>query len=328
MKTPLIVNIQKYSLHDGDGIRTTVFFKGCMLKCLWCHNPESQSYGRELMFNRQQCNGCGYCSRHCPQDAITVIADPAADPVTDVAADVAAGNTPATAKGATAITDPDRCTLCSTCLDYCPHNNREIVGTAYTIDELMDIIDRDARFYEDSGGGVTLSGGEVMTQDMDYLEVLCRRIKQQGYHLNIDTCGFAPTAHFERLLPFTDCFLYDLKTLDDDIHIRYMGQSNRLILTNLEFLADHHATINIRIPVVEPVNSHPEMIQAIITYLKERIGIVKVNLLPYHNTGSSKYAKLGRDYPADTLRTPSPKHMDFLQAMFEAQGFHQVKQGG
>ena len=143
MKEPTIINIQKYSVHDGDGIRTTVFFKGCHLNCWWCHNPESQSYLPELMFNREKCSGCGYCLKACTHGAITIEED------------------------GIAHTDLNTCVLCSDCLDYCIHNNREIVGKTYSIKELMSIINKDAQFYEESGGGVTLSGGEVMTQDMD-----------------------------------------------------------------------------------------------------------------------------------------------------------------
>lgn len=155
MKEPTIVNIQKYSVHDGDGIRTTVFFKGCLLNCWWCHNPESQKYTPELMFTKEKCTGCGYCEKACTHDAITVESD------------------------GIAHTDPSKCVLCADCLDYCVQNNREIVGKTYSIKELMKIINKDAHFYEESGGGVTLSGGEVMTQDMEYLEELCKCIKRK-----------------------------------------------------------------------------------------------------------------------------------------------------
>ena len=304
MKERTIVNIQKYSVHDGDGIRTTVFFKGCLLNCWWCHNPESQKYTPELMFTKEKCTGCGYCEKACTHDAITVESD------------------------GIAHTDPSKCVLCADCLDYCVQNNREIVGKTYSIKELMKIINKDAHFYEESGGGVTLSGGEVMTQDMEYLEELCKALKEKDYNIAIDTCGYAPKENYERLLPYVDTFLYDIKTLDDEVHQKYMGKSNDLILRNLEFLADNNANINIRIPVVEPVNSDEETMMDIIKYLKERIGIVKVNLLPYHNTGSSKYEKLGREYPAKDLKVPSKEHMEKLKVLFEEHGFKQVKIGG
>lgn len=304
MHEPTTVNIQKYSVHDGDGIRTTIFFKGCLLNCWWCHNPESQQYNPELMFNREKCSGCSHCVKHCTQGAITIDED------------------------GIAITDTSKCILCADCLDYCINNNREIVGKKYSVDELMKIIDKDACFYEESNGGVTLSGGEVMTQDIEFLEALCKRLKDRDYNIAIDTCGYAPKENYERLLPYVDTFLYDMKTLDDEVHKKYMGKSNDLILSNLEFLAKNRANINIRIPVVEPVNSDIETMQQIITYLKDNIGITKVNLLPYHNTGSSKYEKLGRVYPAKELGIPSMKQMETLKTLFEQNGFQEVKIGG
>lgn len=304
MNYPNVINIQKYSVHDGDGIRTTIFFKGCQLSCWWCHNPESQNYLPEFMFDKEKCTGCGYCSKACTHDAISI------------------------GEEGKAVTDPEQCVLCGDCFDYCLQNAREKVGRTYEIEELVSICEKDQMFYEESGGGVTLSGGEVMSQDIDYLEELCKQLHKKGFNIAIDTCGYAPEKNYERLLPYVDTFLYDIKTLDDEVHQKYIGKSNAKILSNLEFIASKGADINIRIPVVEPVNSDEKTMTDIIAYLKEKVGIVRVNLLPYHNTGSSKYDKLNRPYLAKDLLVPSKEHMEELKQLFQRNGFKQVKIGG
>ena len=305
MNYPNIINIQKYSVHDGDGIRTTIFFKGCHLSCWWCHNPESQKFFPEFMFDKEKCTGCGYCVKACKKGAIHVDSE--------------------TGK---AVTDPNKCTLCGECFDYCLQEARQKVGRTYEIEELVRICEKDKMFYEESGGGVTLSGGEIMAQNIDYLEELCKQLKKKDFNIAIDTCGHAPQENYERLLPYVDTFLYDIKTLDNDSHKKYIGKSNEKILSNLEFIASKGAHINIRIPVVEPVNSDEKTMLDIIEYVKEKIGIVPVNLLPYHSTGSSKYEKLGRPYLAKDLKTPSKEHMEMLKNLFQEHGFKQVKIGG
>lgn len=304
MNKPKIVNIQKYSIHDGDGIRTTIFFKGCALRCWWCHNPESQSYEKEAMINYEKCSGCGSCARFCSHQAISI-------------------------QDGKMVTDLTKCVACGECTDFCIQNNREICGTEYEINELLKIIDKDKQFYEESGGGVTLSGGEVMSQDIDYLEQLCKRIKAKGYDLCIDTCGFAKTENYERIAPYVDTFLYDIKVIDDEVHQKYIGQSNELILKNLEKINELGANINIRIPVVVPVNDSDEAMDAIINYLKDKkINVMRVNLLPYHNTGSSKYDRLNRPYLAKDCKVPSTKRMEELCQKFIQNGFTNVKIGG
>lgn len=304
MNYPNIVNIQKFSIHDGDGMRTTIFFKGCHLNCWWCHNPESQKYYPEFMFDKEKCTGCGYCVKACSHDAIHI------------------------SEEGKAVTDPTKCVLCGECFDYCLQNAREKVGRTYEIEELVKICEKDQMFYEESGGGVTLSGGEIMSQDIDYLEELCKRLHNKGFNIAIDTCGYAPQENYERLLPYVDTFLYDIKTLNDELHQKYMGKSNKKILSNLEFIAKKGADINIRIPVVVPVNDDEKSMLDIIHYLKENVGIVRVNLLPYHSTGSSKYEKLGRPYLAKDLMVPSKEHMEELKKLFQDHGFKQVKIGG
>lgn len=303
--TPLVINVQKFSVHDGHGIRTSIFFKGCLLKCWWCHNPESQAFYREPMFDAGKCTGCGFCLQACSKGAIRI--------------------SPETGK---AVTDHAKCITCGACVDYCPQEAREIVGRTYTVDELVELARADQPFYEKSGGGVTLSGGECMMQNRDFIEELCQRLHFEGISIDIDTCGFAPLENYRRLLPYVDMWLYDIKTLDEEKHRKYIGRPNGEILRNLEFLAKNGAPINIRIPVVNSVNDDDKSIQDIIDYLLEHVGMTPVNLLPYHTTGSSKYSKLGRPYLARDLEVPSPERMDHLKDLFVQAGYSDVSIGG
>ena len=300
----VITSIQKYSIHDGDGIRTTVFFKGCPLTCVWCHNPETQSYQPQLMHDRERCISCGKCQEVCPAQAIQ-------------------------REGSKIVTDFTKCTSCETCLDYCILNLREIMGREYTIDELVKQIKKDEMFYEESGGGVTLSGGEVMTQDMDYIEKLVQELGRIGISVTIDTCGQAPYRNFSRLLPYVDTFLYDIKAITPEIHQKYIGADNHLILENLKKLSDDGARIYIRIPVVSGVNGNDEEMAKMIDYLLvNQIHTAQVNLLPYHNTGSGKYNKMGQEYKGMELQTPSDEQMEHFAALFKNAGFHNTKIGG
>lgn len=303
MNIPYIINIQKYSIHDGDGIRTTAFFKGCPLKCTWCHNPESQSYAREVLYYTERCTGCTACAHACPNKAIID-------------------------KHGHVDTDRSRCDLCGTCLDYCLNNAREIVGKQYSIPELVKELTKDAMFYEESHGGVTLSGGEVMAQDMDYIEELVKRLHRQGIDVTIDTCGQAPYENFRRILPYVSTFLYDFKLMDSEQHRKYTAFGNETILDNLKRLSADGARIYIRIPTIEGVNADDGNMRAIIAFLKEYVNVAQVNLLPYHNTGKSKYEKLARTYEGEAFAAPSSERMEELLDLFRAAGFSNTKIGG
>ena len=299
----LITDIQKYSIHDGDGIRTTVFFKGCALRCQWCHNPETQNAGRELLCHTEPCVGCGACAAVCPAYAVRI-------------------------QEGKAWTDRGICTACGRCTEVCNLNLREIAGKEYTVDGLVKELKKDEMFYEESGGGVTLSGGEVMLADMDFVVAVAKKLKAAGIHVAIDTCGYAPRANFERLLPFADLFLYDIKTMDTAIHKKYMGFGNEQILENLEYLNHAGADIYIRIPTIKGVNADEKSMRAILSYLKEKqIRVLQVNLLAYHNTGSAKYARLGRAYEGDALCAPSGEEMQTFADLFQEAGY-KVKIGG
>lgn len=300
MKTALIFNIQKFSVHDGPGIRTTVFFKGCPLSCQWCHNPESQDYQRELLISPEKCTHCGVCETRCLSKANKV--------------------TP------TALAyDAELCSLCETCVDYCVNNAREIAGKTYTLNELMKEIEKDRPFYEQSGGGVTLSGGEVISQ-IDFAEELARTCQERGISVVLDTCGFGPSESFVRIAPYIDIFLYDLKLIDRHLHRQYTGQDNAIILSNLQKLASVNANIALRLPLIEGINADDANIQAMIDFCTG-MPVSIVNLLPYHAIGKGKYRKLGKLYQDYSFHPPSEERLAEIKALFENAGY-KVKIGG
>ena len=305
MATPYVFNVQKYSIHDGDGIRTTIFFKGCPINCAWCHNPESQRFDKELLYFKDRCTGCGKCVTKCPNGANTMI---------DGKAEL----------------DRSKCTACGICADWCITQARDIAGKEYTVKELVKEAEKDRQFYEESGGGITLSGGEVMSQDMDYIEQLCRILHNKGYSVNIDTCGYAPYEDYKRILPYVDTFLYDIKAMDKETHEKYIGVDNELILENLKKLSADGARINIRIPTIVGINATEEFMMDVVNFLKENsISVAQVNLLPYHNTGKHKYSKLDREYDTEGLmEKPSAESMELFKNIFVKNGFNNTKIGG
>ena len=300
-----VTNIQKYSIHDGDGIRTTVFFKGCHLSCLWCHNPETQKFETELQVDTAKCTGCGRCKKVCPQGAITISME------------------------GKSVTDRDKCIVCGKCESACLGNYRTVVGREYSVKELVRICLQDQMFYEESHGGVTLSGGEVMAMDPDYIQSLVKALWREGIDVTIDTCGQAPYSSYKAILPYVHTWLYDIKVMDEEKHKKYIGMGNKVILDNLKGIASEGARIYIRIPTVKEVNGDSESMQQIIDFLKENnIQPPQVNLLPYHSTGSHKYGKLGRDYLASELTAPSDEEMQALVKQWNEAGFANVKIGG
>lgn len=299
-----ITNIQKFSIHDGDGIRTTVFYKGCPLRCQWCHNPETQRYEKEMQVDPDKCVGCGACARVCPNGAVTM-------------------------QDGRPVLDRKACTFCGKCTNFCPAGIREIVGKDYGIKELVKELLKDQMFYEDSGGGVTLSGGEVMTMETDYLVRLMKELRRQDVTVTVDTCGYVPYEKFAAVLPYVDTFLYDVKVMDPELHKKYIGVDNRLILDNLIRLAADGARIYIRIPTVLEVNGNEKNMQETIAFLKKHdIHPPQVNLLPYHDTGSGKYRKLEMEYKGTDLHAPEKEEMERFAALFREAGFLNTKIGG
>ncbi len=304
MNYPLITDIQKYCIHDGHGIRTTVFFKGCPLTCRWCHNPETQSFLKQRFFDVDRCTGCGACFVACQNRAITI-------------------------QHEKAVTDDILCTLCDACSEECLQNIRIPSGKAYSVDELVKELEKDTIFYEKSGGGVTLSGGEVFAQDLDYLEELLKKLWQKSIRVNADTCGYAPFWFLERLLPYIDTFLYDVKLIDANQHKKFTGVDNTLILDNLCQLSKQGASLWIRIPVIGGVNSSIEQMEQIAVFLQENAILAKqIHLLPYHAIASSKYDRLQMEYDHDAFSAPSADELDMYRDIFIRHGFEQVFIGG
>ncbi len=304
MKEPLITDIQKYCIHDGHGIRTTVFFKGCPLSCGWCHNPETQSFSRQLLFDEDKCRGCGACIPACQSNAITLSKNKA-------------------------VTNQQLCTVCGTCQEECLGNLRIPSGNYYTVEELQKELEKDLVFYTTSGGGVTLSGGEVLLQDTEYLEQLLSYLATKKISVNIDTCGHAPREVLQRLFPYVDTFLYDVKLMDPVLHKKFTGVDNRLLLDNLIWLNKQHARLWIRIPVIVGVNSTLAQMEQIAFFLKSNeIHPEQINLLPYHNTGRNKYNRLSRTYHDSDFETPTNDELERFFLLFQEYGFANVKIGG
>ncbi len=291
----LIFDIQRFAIHDGPGIRTTLFLKGCPLVCWWCHNPESISPRPQLVAFPGKCIGCGACFQVCPAGAHERLAD------------------------GSRIHHRERCTLCGRCAEACCAEALVIEGREITVEEAVAELAKDAPFYANSGGGVTLSGGEPLRQADFTLEVL-RLCTERGFHTALDTSGHAPWEDVERVLPFTDLVLYDLKHADPEAHRTYTGISNERILDNLGRISRQGKPLEIRIPVIPGINDDLANIDASAAILAGLAGVTRVALLPYHRLGEAKYARLGRAYRLPGVEPPPRERMEELAGRLRAAG--------
>ena len=306
--TGKIYDIQGFSVQDGPGVRTTVFLKGCPLRCPWCHSPESQRFETELNWMSIRCLGlekCGKCLDVCPHDCIT------------------RGETTVNALGEEIVfpeVDKTSCDECGKCATACKATALYMCGDDKTVDEVMHRIERDKPFYEDSGGGVTVSGGECLSQP-DFTAELLRRCKALGVSTAVDTTGFVPWETIERVLPYTDMFLYDLKCMDDALHKQVIGVPNAPILENAKKIASAGGKLWIRIPVMPMFNDSEEHFEKYAKFLcSVKDAVIMVQLLPYHKMGISKYSRLLTKQQVFVAEPPSDELMEARKQRLESIG--------
>ena len=295
-----VFDIKKYAIHDGPGIRTTVFFKGCPLKCQWCHNPESWRASPEHGLRRGRCVGCGKCVEVCPNQAISLVK-----------------NQP--------VTDAGKCNLCGRCVDACLAGAREIIGQEMTVSEVMVEVEKDAIFYDQSGGGVTFSGGEPLMQP-EFLLSLLNQCKSREIHTAVDTSCYAEPEIVEMVSKKTDLFLCDLKHMDKDVHERFTGVHNKLILDNIKRLCDAGKQVIIRVPIIPGFNDSLENIEAMGEFIASLPSISKIEILPYNSGGKEKSARLSHGIKFVESQVPEGEKMISIAERFAGYGF-EVKIG-
>lgn len=289
-----IFNIQRYSIQDGPGIRTTVFFVGCPLRCPWCSNPESQSKGPQLFYFESQCTRCKRCIEVCPNRAISVDSD------------------------GYIRTDRDKCKACATCVETCPNEARNISGELKTVDEVMKEVKKDSIFYRNSGGGVTASGGEPTCQPRFLLELFqaCRRSR---IHTCLETCGYVSWQVLEEVLENTNLILYDIKHMDSNQHKKLTGVDNTLILENAERIVRKGIPLIIRVPLI-PGHNDSEGNMRDLAKFATRLGVRKIDLIPYHQLGVSKYERLGMKYTLADIEPLQKDQVDSMKRALESHG--------
>ena len=278
-KTGIIFDIKRFAVHDGPGIRTTVFFKGCPLSCQWCHNPEGQGIAAEIIFWENRCIRCYTCAQICPNGAISY-------------------------SDGYLFTDREKCALCGDCSAVCPSSARVIIGRKVTMAEVMEEVEKDIIFYDESCGGVTFSGGEPLMQP-DFLNSLLLYCKEKKIHTAVDTCGYAERDTLLKISKNVDLFLYDLKLMDNNRHKRFTGESNELILNNLKELALHHNQIIVRVPIIPDINDDDENIFKIGEFLVSLKAVMQIDLLPYNKLSIDKHNRLKRAYSLSKIQPPS-----------------------
>jgi pyruvate formate lyase activating enzyme len=289
-----VFDIRKYSIHDGPGIRTAVFFKGCPLECRWCHNPEGRSYQPELIFRLARCIMCDDCLEVCPHNAVSRVGD-------------------------AILIDRSRCKVNGECARVCNAEALQVVGRVMTVRQVVAELERDAVFYEQSSGGITFSGGEPLAQPGFLLELLiaCRN---RSWHTAVDTTGYTPWKILDGIRQNVDLFLYDLKLMDDARHRKWTSVSNKTILANLRMLSDIGHKIIVRIPIIPGINDDENNLRQTGAFLSTLPNVPAVELLPYHNIAEGKYAGLGMNFELAEILQPTQEHMHTITTLLAEYG--------
>ena len=285
----IIFDIQHFSIHDGPGIRTTIFFKGCPLNCIWCHNPESIDIKPELAVYDEFCIACGSCIQVCPEGALKL--------------------------EERVILHRDLCTQCGKCAEICCSRALVMKGMKYTDKTLLNEIEGDRPFFNRSGGGITISGGEPLAQP-DFLREILREAKRRDLHTVVDTSGYANWQVFESILPYINLILFDVKCFNSDLHKKFTGVNNSVILANLRKLIERDVQLIIRIPVITGINDAIDEFRHIADFIGLTGKQIPVHLLPYHKFAEQKYTRFGRPYSLKGLSAPEESHLKRLAACF------------